>query len=189
VIIEEGRQGSGSIKYKDKGVDLGDISFDAALGKTFSNGTIVIGGIVGTLPTATDEDLGLEQWLLGPEIAVAKIGKAGVAGLLVTHQWDIAGEDDYSTSITGGQYFYTLNLENGWQFSSSPTFSYNHKADGDEKLTLPVGVGLKKTTILGGRPWRFGIEFWHYVEQPDTFGPDWQIRFQVSPVVALPWGK
>ena len=177
-------------RFDDKGVELGDISFDAALGKSLPGGYVVVGGIVGTLPTATDDALGLDQWLLGPEVALGRIFKWGVLGMLVSHQWDVAGEDSFSTSITGGQYFYTYNLSNGWQISSSPTFSYNHKAaSGQEAWTLPVGFGVSKTTILGGRPWKFSVQYWQYVKQADVFGQDWAVRFTVTPVVPLPWGK
>ncbi len=44
-------------------------------------------------------------------------------------QVKVAGEDYYSTRISGGRYFYVLNLGNGLQINGSPTFSYNHKAD------------------------------------------------------------
>jgi hypothetical protein len=174
-------------EFDSKGTDLGDISFDASLAKSLPGGIVVVGGLVGTLPTATDDDLGLDQWLLGPEAAIAVVRKWGVAGVLLTHQWDVAGEDDYSTSITGGQYFYAYNLSNGWQISGSPTFSYNHKADSDNKFTFPLATGVSKTTIIAGRPWKFGLQYWHYVESPDLLGPDNQIRFTVSPVVELPW--
>ncbi len=153
----------------------------------FPSGVVVIGGLTGTLPTATNDALGLDQWLLGPEFAIAKVQKWGVIGVLVSHQWDIAGEDAFSTSITAGQYFYSINLRNGWQIAGSPTFSYNHKADTDNKFTLPLAIGVSKTTIIGGRPWKFGVQYWHYLESPDLFGPDWQIRLSVSPVVKLPW--
>lgn len=175
--------------FEEKGVDLGDISFDAAIGKSYPGGLVLVGGIVGTLPTATDDALGLDQWLLGPEAAVAKVAKWGVVGLLVSHQWDVAGEDSFSTNLTGGQYFYTFNLSDGWQISSSPTFSYNHEAQSGQELTFPVGVGVSKTMILSGRPWKFGIQYWYYAEQADTFGPNWQVRFTITPVVQLPWGK
>jgi len=173
--------------FDSKGVDLGDISFDIGLGKSLPDGIFLMGGFVGTLPTATDDALGLEQWLLGPEVAVAMIRKWGVAGVLVSHQWDVAGENDYNTSITGGQYFYTFNLNNGWQLNGSPTFSYNHEASSDNAWTLPLAVGIAKTAIINGRPWKFGLQYWHYIESPDVFGPDYQIRFYVSPVVKLPW--
>ena len=174
--------------FDNKGVELGDIGFDAAVGKSLPGGYVVVGGIVGTLPTATDDALGLDQWLLGPEVAFAKVANWGVLGLLVSHQWDVAGEDDFSTSITAGQYFYVFNLSDGWQISASPTFSYNHEAQSGQEWTFPLGVGVSKTTIIDGRPWKFGLQYWNYIEQSDPFGPDWQIRFTVTPVVSLPWG-
>ncbi len=175
--------------FDNKGVELGDIGFDAAVGRSLPGGYVVVGGVVGTLPTATDDALGLDQWLLGPEVAFAKVSKWGVLGLLVSHQWDVAGEGSFSTSITGGQYFYTYNLSNGWQISSSPTFSYNHEAASGQRWTLPVGFGVSKTTILGGQPWKFGLQYWQYVKQADAFGQDWEVRFTITPVVSLPWGK
>jgi len=174
--------------FDSEGLDLGDISFDALLAKTLpSIGAVLGGGVVATLPTATEDALGLDQWLLGPEVIGAIVRKWGVLGLLVTHQWDVAGEDDFSTSITAGQYFYTFNLGNGWQFNGSPTFSYNHKANSDNAWTLPVAVGFAKTTLINGRPWKFGLQYWYYVKSPDVFGPDFQIRLSISPVVKLPW--
>lgn len=173
--------------FDNPGFNLGDIGFDAALGKSFSGGFVVVGGVAGTLPTATDDALGNGQWALGPEIAGAVVRKWGVLGLLVSHQWDVAGSDNAETNVTGGQYFYVFNLKDGWQISSSPTFSYNHEAASGQRWTVPVGIGVSKTSILSGRPWKFGLQFWSYVEAPDAFGPDWQVRFTVSPVVNLPW--
>lgn len=173
--------------FSSEGVDLGDIGFDFSVGKTLPGGIVLLGGLAGTLPTATNDSLGLDQWLLGPEAAVAMVRKWGVLGVLVSHQWDIAGEDDYDTSITGGQYFYAFNLKDGWQINASPTFSYNHEASSGNKWTFPLGIGASKTTLFGGRPWKFGLQYWHYVKSPDNFGPDYQIRFSVSPVIKLPW--
>ncbi len=174
--------------YDSQGVDLGDISFDLALARSFPNRRMVLlGGMAGTLPTATNDALGSDQWLLGPEFAVATVRKWGVLGVLVTHKWDIAGDDDFNTSITGGQYFYTFNMGDGWQINGSPTFSYNHEADSDNAWTFPLAAGFSKTTIINGRPYKFGLQYWHYIDSPDLFGPDFQIRFTVSPVVKLPW--
>ena len=173
--------------FSSEGVDLGDISFDAALGKTLPGGFVALGGLAGTLPTATENSLGLNQWLLGPEAAVAMVRPWGVLGVLVSHQWDVAGEDDYDTSITGGQYFYTFNIKDGWQVNGAPTFSYNHEANNGNEWTLPLAIGVAKTAIIDGRPWKFGVQYWHYVKTPDDFGPDFQIRFTISPVVKLPW--
>ena len=171
--------------FESVGLNLGDIGFDASIARTLSGGYVVGGGLVGTLPTATDDALGLDQWLLGPEVLVAKVSKWGVLGLLVTHQWDVAGGD--GTSITGGQYFYTINLKNGWQINGAPVYSYNHNASNGNAWTIPIAIGAAKTAIIGGRPWKFNVQYWHYVVAPDTFGPNNQIRIGISPVVALPW--
>ena len=176
--------------FENTGFDLGDIGFDAALGKSFRGGLILIGGMVGTLPTATDERLAGDQLRLGPEAAVAVVKKWGVLGALITQQWNVVtvgDRADYRTSITGGQYFYTFNLKEGWQIGSAPTFAYNHEAAEGQNWTFPFGIGVKKTSILGGTPWKFGLEYWHYIVQPDAYGPSWQIRFTVGPVVPLPW--
>ncbi|MFV8817352.1 hypothetical protein [Haliea sp. E17] len=179
---------SGAGQFNDVTWELGDIGFDLSLGKTLPGGIVLLGGVTGTLPTATDDNAGLDQWLLGPEAAVAMVRPWGVLGVLVTQQWDVAGKNDYDTNVTGGQYFYAFNLGGGWQINGSPTFSYNHEArNSDNKLTLPLAIGVSRTMFLGGRPWKFGVQYWHYLESPDDFGPDYQLRFIVSPVVALPW--
>lgn len=173
-------------QFESEHLDLGDISFDAAVGKGFPNGVQVIGGIAGTLPTATSEPIAGDQLRLGPEFFLGRKMKWGFIGALVSHQWDVAGED-YDTSITAGQYFYTIDLKNAWQIQAQPTWSYNHKASSDNKLTLPLGIGISKTIIAGTTPWKFSLQYWHFVESPDDFGPDYQIRLQVGAVVPLPW--
>ncbi|TGD71311.1 hypothetical protein E4634_18745 [Mangrovimicrobium sediminis] len=173
--------------YDERDWELGDIGFDVGVGKTFSNGVVAIGGMVGTLPTATDDAFGKDQWALGPEALIAIVKPWGALGLLVTHQWDVAGDNDVDTNVTAGQYFWVVNLKEGWQLRSGPTFAYDHEAESGQRWTFPVGVGINKTAILGKTPWKFGLEYWKYVEAPDTFGPDYQIRFVVAPVVPLPW--
>ena len=176
--------------FDSTGVNLGDIAFDAAFGFSFkkkAGANVLIAGLTGTIPTATDEALGLDQWLLGPELAVAVVRKWGAIGVLVTHQWDVAGESGFSTSLTGGQYFYTFNLKGGWQISAGPNWSYNHRAESGDAWTLPLGVGLAKTSVLGGRPWKMSLQYWNFIKSPEAFGPEHQIRFVVGPVVKLPW--
>ena len=174
-------------EFDSTGVELGDIGFDAALGKSYSNGMVLIGGVVATLDTATDDRVGLGQYLLGPEFFVGKGAKWGFVGVLLSHQWDVGGDDDFDTSITGGQYFFTYNLKNAWQIQTQPTFSYNHEAESGDRWTFPLGIGVSKTTRAGNTPLKLSLQYWHYIEQADAFGPDFQVRFQIAPVVPLPW--
>lgn len=173
--------------FENRGVALGDISFDVAVGKTFPTGLVLIGGVVGQTPTATDSVLGLHQWLLGPELLLGYSGKWGFAGVLVTQSWRIGGSNPAGTSITGGQYLYTIKLGNAWQISAAPTFSYNHKAaDGDE-LTLPIGTGIARTWVLGSLPLKANLQYWYYVSRAEAFGSRHQVRLVLTPVIPLPW--
>ena len=174
--------------FESAGVELGEIGFDLGLGKTLESGWVILGGMVGTLPTATDDRLGKDQFSLGPSTLVAKVGAWGAIGALVTQLWDVAGgEEGVDTNVTGGQYFFTINLQDGWQIGGTPTFGYDHTAAEGQRLTFPLGGGPRKTMILGSTPVRLAGEFWYYIAQADAFGPDWRIRLVVTPVVPLPW--
>ncbi len=177
--------------FEDEKFELGDIGYDLAMGKTFATKSagayILIGGMAGVIPTATS-DTALGQWSVGPELGAFTMQSWGVLGVIASHQWNVSGDID--TEITGGQYVYVVGLGGGWQFIGSPTFSYNHNAtNSSDALTLPVGAGIAKTFILDGRPWKMSVQYWNYIEKPEDFGPQHQLRITIGPVVGLPWGK
>ena len=178
-------------EFEDGNTNLGDISFDLVYAgtemKTKHKGFLWGIGAAGTLPTATDDDFGGDQWRLGPEVFGGVIRKWGTVGGLINHQWNVAGSNDDTHSVTAGQYFYAIGLGDGWQFASGPNFSYDWKADSDQALTLPVGLGLAKTTKFGAMPVKFQAQVQYFVEQPDAFGPEWLLKFSVTPVIKNPF--
>ena len=196
----------GANGFENQGVSLGNISADIAIGKTFPSKTIGIIGAFGSFRTASNEALRSNYTLLGPELMFAQITNWGVFGLMVNHAWSVnkldADPDSFtiladdmwataaggeSASITAGQYFYVVNLKNGWQIQGNPTYSYNHKAEKGNRLTLPIGTGATKVMFFGKMPIKFNLQYWYYVASPEAFGPQHQIRFTVSPVIPLPW--
>ena len=58
--------------------------------------------------------------------------------------------------------------------------SFNNVTD---QWTVPLNFNVGRIVIAGGRPWKIGMEVNYYVEQPDVFGPEWFIGFNVAPVV------
>ena len=188
--------------YEQKGINLGNISADVALGKTWPSKTITIAGAFGSFPTATDDALRTSEVTLGPEVMVAQLFKWGAIGLMVNHAWGVSGNvnegassDEFSiqsnvprhSSVTAGQYFYVVNLKNAWQITGQPTWAYNHEAEEGSRLTLPIGTGLNKITRFGKLPVKLSVQYWYYVAQNEAFGPQHQIRIQIAPVVPLPW--
>ena len=131
----------------------------------------------------------LLQWSIGPEFMVGMLRDWGALGVLLTHQWDVASTSSSAAdiNITGGQYFYTYLLDGGWAIGAGPTFSYDWEADSDNSLTLPLGIGINRTVLLGSTPWKFALEGNYYLESPDAFGQDWSLRLSFTPVVPLPW--
>lgn len=170
--------------FEDRGVALGDIVVDAALGKTWKSGWVTLVGVFASLPTATDDALGSGSTALGPEALLGKMIKGGFLGVLVNNSWSLDGD---GPTVTGGQYFYTVNLKNAWQIKAQPTFSYVHDQPDGQGLSFPLGTGLAKTVVLGKTPVQLNAQYWYFVASPDLFGAAHQLRLQITPVVKLPW--
>jgi hypothetical protein len=177
--------------FDDADAGLADTTFDLVYAgnemETKHKGYLWGIGLAGTLPTATSSDLKGEQWRFGPELFGGIHRKWGIVGALVSHQWDTGGPNDKSFNVTAAQYFYAISLGQGWQIASSPVLSYDWQADNDEAWTIPIGIGMAKTTKLGNHPWKFQFQVQKYVAQPDTFGPDWLVKLTITPVIKNPF--
>jgi hypothetical protein len=185
---------------------LGNISADVALGKTWPSKWMTMIGVFGGFPTATVKELKSDYTTLGPEVIIGKTMKWGFLGVMVNHGWGVGGSDadpqgfdiqdafvtstagiPRKSSVTAGQYFYIVGLKNGWQIAGTPTFAYNHEGEDGNRFTFPLGTGVVKVTSFGKLPVKLALQYWYYVASPDAFGPQHQIRFQIAPVVPLPW--
>ena len=196
VLLDEPVFNPARNNFDSKGVDLGDISFDLAYGGNhdiaYGNtdkdiGMFSLFGIFASLPTATDDAVGSQQLRLGPEVVLGLIKKWGVVGFLATHSWDVGGSNNEDFSTTTIEYFYAYGLGGGWQIAGGPTIEANWEANSSEIWTVPIGIGIEKTTLIGNTPWNFALEAHYYVEQPDSFGPEFLFIFQVTPVITNPF--
>jgi len=159
---------------------LGDIGFDLAYGVTEKSGLLWAGGMVGTLPTATDSDVAGKQLRLGPEVLFAKFEKWGVYGIFPSHQWDVTGWGDGYYSTSQLQLFLRFLPGGGWNVGTSPIMNYDWKT---EDWTIPLNLGAAKTVMFGTTPVKLELEVNYYVEQPDAFGPEWMVSLNITPVV------
>ena len=77
-------------------------------------------------------------------------------------------------------------------FRGPPVITYDWEADSDEAWTVPLGVRVAKTVIIGDKPWKFQFQVQKFVVQPDVFRTDWLVKFTVTPVVSnvfASWSK
>ncbi len=177
--------------FKDIGTNLNDLTFDLVYAgnnmRGDHKGYLWGMGLAGTLPIATDSLSGGNQWRFGPELFGGVLRSWGVFGALVNNQFNVGGSSDQPYSSTTAQYFYGITLGDGWQILSAPVITYDWKADSGEGLSVPLGTGIARTIKIGSTPWRFQLEIWYYVEQPDSFGSDWFMSFDFRPVIKNPF--
>jgi hypothetical protein len=158
---------------------LGDIAFDLAYAPKADNGMLYAFGLISALPTATN-DLGRDQWTLGPEFLIGKITNDYVIGLFPNHQWDVAGGGDTSVNLTTIQLFGTLLPGGGWSVGTGPIMTYDCNR---EQWNIPVNLNIGKTVIWRETPWKLSVEVNYYVEKSDAFGAEWMVGLNFTPVV------
>jgi hypothetical protein len=164
------------------GVHFGDIPIDILYAGTNMETGVLFGyGAVANIPTASSKEL-RGDWRLGPSLLVGIIKKLG-AVLVINNSFQLSGEGT-KQHILGGQYVFFAGLGKGWQFVASPPWSYNWETGA---LTLPIGGGPFRTFMVGKTPVKAGVQFNYYVSQPDPFGPQWGLRFNVTPRLKRPW--
>lgn len=181
------RQEAGSISFSgdfdDVHAHMYDISYDVAYGGVNDHGLIAMIGIAGVLPTSEDGSGARHLYLLGPEIAVGKKFEGGIVGGWLNHLTNVAATSsdvDHNANLTELKLFFAYEMGNGWQILSNSNITYDWEGDKDNRLMLPLGGGIAKTTRIGSLPVRFVIEAQKYLETPNAFGPDWGVKFSMA---------
>jgi len=159
---------------------MGDISFDAAYGRTYKTGWLWLFGMLNTLPLATDSDIAGKQWRCGPEAVLGYIQNWGLLAVFPSHQWNAAGWSDTHYSTTQIQAFAMFTPGAGWSIGTQPIMDYDWR---NKDWTIPVNLFISKTVLFGKMPFRFDLDLNYYVKQPGAFGPQWMVGFNISPTL------
>jgi hypothetical protein len=168
---------------------IGDIQLPALINlpAKYAGNWIAGAGPVALFPTATTDELGSDQFALGPAVVFGYKTKKWTAVLFPNYFWRVGSHDqDRDTEdISQGSLLYalTFNLPNAWQAGTNPTITYNDKASSGNKWNVPVGVFVGKTTMICDMPVniKFGIEY--SVISEDDYGKILAFRLQVTPVI------
>jgi hypothetical protein len=169
----------------DRTSGIGQTSVIGLLSPQKAKGGLVWGaGPTFILPTTTRDDLSQRKYAIGPSAVALKMSKKWVVGLFPQYWWSFSGSDKQGEiSQANIQYFVWRSLGKGWQVGTAPNISYNRKAKGSNAWTVPVGLGVQKTMKFGELPIRFTLEAQAMVIHPDDFGPRWNLRFAITPVI------
>ena len=158
---------------------LGDIVIDFQYGGTTKKGMLWSVGATTTMPTATKNVLGINQWALGPGVQLAHLSKKAVAGGFVTYQFGFASNDK-SLSIISFQMFAVFLPTGGWNIGSAPIINYDER---NKTWSVPINFVVGRTIKLGERPWKISVETNYFIEQNLSFEPKWMVGVNIAPVV------
>jgi hypothetical protein len=179
---------TGFDEFDHKG-GIGDIQLPLLLSLPEKHaGNFIFGaGPVGLFPSATDDDLGQDQWALGPAVVFGYKTKSFTAALFPNYFWKVgsSGQDDLTPDISQGSLLYalTFNLPNAWQVGMHPTITHNNKAKPDDRWNVPVGLFAGRTVKIGKMPVNIKAGLEYSVVSEDTFGKRLAFRFEITPVI------
>ncbi len=163
-----------------------DMTFDLVYGGVNDSGRILSYGMSGEFPTSSDTSNARQQLILGPEVNIGKMTHWGVYGAIISHVFDVVEKKDKhtpNTSVTTIQGYLSYGLGNGWQLISNPMITYDWEGDSGNKLDLPLGGGIAKTTMISKMPLKIAAELQYYIASTDRFGPDLLFKFSLSPIM------
>jgi len=144
------------------------------------------GGLTTIFPTASKDELGGGVYSVGPSGVLAFIGKKFIFGGLY-QQWLSYAEGGNGSGANQNfswlNVFYFLNFEDGWQVGGTPIITADWEADSDDRWTVPIGLGVYKTSLFGKMPIKLGVETQWMPINPDIYGQEWNIRLTIAPII------
>ena len=103
-----------------------------------------------------------------------------VIGGLVSQYWPVADTgDEPETNLFVFQPAINYNFGHGWAMSFSPAITANWDASSGNEWTVPLGLGVTRTTVFSGRPINVGMQYFINAVRPDGSAQR-QLRFSMS---------
>jgi hypothetical protein len=176
VIPIDAMPGPGDVTYSG----AGDIQQQLYLTPAHPGRFIWGAGPIFSLPTAMATPLRTGTWAAGiGAVGLTTIGPF-VTGALVNQYWPLSDTGgDPETNLFVLQPFVNYNFGGGWALSIAPLISANWDAPAGSQWTVPLGLGVTRTTVFNGRPMSLGVAFYGNAAKPDG-APGKQVRFSIS---------
>ncbi|HIQ47328.1 MAG TPA: hypothetical protein EYH57_06885 [Sulfurovum sp.] len=183
---------------------FGDTILPIGVGKVNKLGWSWGAGATFIFPTSNNDLLGSHQYQAGPTGLLLWANKDWTIGTHIQHWWGFAKDGKSSSdpimqkvienaqnanlNHTDMQYFIVRNLPNAWQLRASPHITYDWSAKKDNRLTLPVALGIGKMIKIGPMPVMLLAEYQKTLISPDNIGSDATLMFQVNFIIKNPFG-
>jgi hypothetical protein len=164
---------------------LGDIvqSFFFSPKEPTSRGWIWGAGPVFLLPTATEQTLGGEKWGAGPTAVLLKQSGPWTVGMLASHTWSFAGDDDRAdVNATFVQPFASYLFRKTYTtvgLNTETTYNWDAE-DSDDAWSVPVNLTVSQMLKIGKQPIQLTIGPRYWAASPDAGPEGWGARVALT---------
>jgi len=174
-------------EFSHKG-GIGDIQlpFIVSPSDRIKGNFIVGGGPIFQFPSATNDEIGQDQWAMGPAVVLGYKTPKLTAGVFPNYFWKIGSAGQGSKADVNQMsllYFLAYALPDAWQIGFNPTITYNHEASSGNRWNVPVGLYVGRTIKMGALPVNIKVGGEYSVVSEDVFGQRFQFRIQITPVI------
>ena len=179
------------ISFRNKS-GFGDLIYFSLLGQSLSQERWGGGDFVWAVgptvqfPTASNAAFGTGRFSAGPAGVLSFIGEKFILGGLF-QQWNSFGHggkgSGQNVNFSWLNLFYFLNFKDGWQVGGTPIITADWEADNDDRWTVPIGLGVYKTSFFGKMPIKIGLELQYMPVRPDIYGQEYNIRIVFAPII------
>lgn len=148
-------------------------------------GLIAGGGLMISIPTATDPALGSGKWAIGPAFRITWRGGAWNIGAFGGQRWSFAGKSsraDTSQLMIRGAI--RRQLPNRWFLTSAPIITANWNADSSDRWLIPLGGGVGRSFRIADKDWAISVHGYQNVVRPEG-APRWSARIAFVAVIPI----
>lgn len=147
-----------------------------------ATGWILGVGFVELLPTATEDELGADQFGLGPTVVALKQIGPWTTGMMGNHIWSLGSDGDRDDSVkdvnaTFLQPFltYITKTKTTLVVNSESTYDWT-----GEEWVVPINFMVNQMVAMGGQPIQVGVGARYWADSPEN-GPDgWGARVHIT---------
>jgi len=133
-----------------------------------------------SFPTATMAPAETGTWAAGIGAVVLTMTGPWVIGALLNQFWPISdAAGDPATDLLVFQPFVNYNFGPGWALAFAPLMSANWNAADGDQWTVPLGLGISRTTVFNARPMTLGVQYYYNIEKPAGSAGQ-QLKFVIS---------
>lgn len=161
---------------------FGDIQEQLYVTPKGEGGTVIGAGPMLWLPTATDGASETGSWAIGPGAVIVSMPGPWVLGGVLQQYWTYADRDPArEINLFVFQPFVNYNFSRGWALSTAPLITANWNGNENGEWTVPIGLGITRTTVFNHRPMNLGVQYYYNVTRPDG-APGFTLRFVIAPL-------